>query len=355
MLRILACTLLFLLPALAQGSGKQLYESACAACHGVDGKGLSQEKTGLSVELPDFSDCEFASREPDGDWHAVIHEGGPVRGFDPMMPAFGGALTDTEIYAILGHVRTFCVDDRWPRGEFNLPRPLFTEKAFVEDELVVTARVDTGSAGYATEFLYEKRFGPQSMIEFAATALQVEDELGETSSGVGDFSIGFKHTLYHNLDTGNVFSIGIETIFPTGDEDKGLGAGSTIIEPFLAYARLLPADSFLQAHTFAELPTDGSVNDEVGLGLALGRTWVTGEFGRAWTPIVEVLATRELGSGQSTDIDVAPQLQVSLNQRQHVLLNVGLRVPVSNTSGRDAEINVYVLWDWFDGGFADGW
>jgi hypothetical protein len=137
---------------------RQLYEAACAACHGADGRGRSPDAVGFETPLPDFSDCEFTSREPDPDWFAVIHQGGPVRAFDRMMPAFGEALVADEIDAILRHVRGFCDDDSWPRGEFNLPRPLYTEKAFPEDEAVVTTDYDTGEGhAYQIELLYEKR------------------------------------------------------------------------------------------------------------------------------------------------------------------------------------------------------
>ena len=50
-----------------------------------------------------------------------------------------------------------------------------------------------------------------------------------------------------------------------------------------------------------------------------------------------------------------PQMQVTLNTRQHVMLNVGVRLPLNEAESRDAELVVYVLWDWFDGGFFDGW
>ena len=51
------------------------------ACHGADGRGSPPERVGFDVPLPDFTDCSFATREPDGDWFAVAHQGGPVRGF----------------------------------------------------------------------------------------------------------------------------------------------------------------------------------------------------------------------------------------------------------------------------------
>ena len=66
---------------------------------------------GFDVEVPDFTDCDFAAREPDADWYAVIHDGGPVRGFDRMMPAFGQALTGEQILGLQDLVRQVPVAD----------------------------------------------------------------------------------------------------------------------------------------------------------------------------------------------------------------------------------------------------
>jgi hypothetical protein len=56
-------------------SGRQLYEAACAACHGRDGKGVSRTIVGFETPLPDFTNCSFVTPEPDADWMAVIHQG----------------------------------------------------------------------------------------------------------------------------------------------------------------------------------------------------------------------------------------------------------------------------------------
>ena len=131
-------------PPITPRSGAELYRSACAACHGADGRGSQPAAVGFSTPLPDFTDCSFATREPDADWFAIAHDGGPVRAFDRRMPAFGEALTDAELAAIVEHIRDFCGEPRWPRGELNLPRPLVTEKAFPEDEAVLTTTVRHG-------------------------------------------------------------------------------------------------------------------------------------------------------------------------------------------------------------------
>ena len=338
-------------------NGAALYEQACGACHGSDGRGRTVEEVGFELELPDFTDCEFTSREPDPDWYAVIHEGGPVRAFDRMMPAFGDTLTDDDIYAILRHVRTFCTNKDWPRGEFNVPKPLFTEKAFPEDETVFNLKLDTDeSKAVIIETLYEKRFGPRGMIEVKVPFGRRESPRdGDAKFGFEDLALGYKYALYHNLVRGNAFSLGGEVVLPTGEKEDGFGKGSTILEPHVAFVQLLPGDAFFQAQTQVEIAASGPAQDKTVVRAAIGRTFTEGEFGRAWSPMFEVLASRELVSGSDVTLDVVPQLQVALNTRQHILLNVGVRVPVANKLDRKPQIVMYLLWDWFDGGFLDGW
>ena len=142
---------------------------------------------------------------------------------------------------------------------------------------------------------------------------------------------------------------------PTGKEEDGFGSGSTILEPYAAFVQLMPGDAFLQTQVLAELAVSGPVEDEVALRALLGRTFTEGEFGRAWSPMIELLASRELVTGADVTLDVVPQIQVALNTRQHILFNVGVRVPAANRQDRKPQIVMYLLWDWFDGGFLDGW
>lgn len=71
--------------------------------------------------------------------------------------------------------------------------------------------------------------------------------------------------------------------------------------------------------------------------------------------MVEVLSSRELEDGATIHWDLVPQFQVTLNTRQHVMANVAVRVPVNDTATREPTLLFYILWDWFDGGFFEGW
>ena len=101
---------------------------------------------------------------------------------------------------------------------------------------------------------------------------------------------------------------------------------------------------------------DSSFEDEALFRAALGKTWtVDAPFGRTFTPMLEVLAARELATGERTQWDLVPQLQVSLNKRQHVLGALGIRQPITDRGNRQTELVIYLLWDWFDGGVLQGW
>jgi len=64
---------------------------------------------------------------------------------------------------------------------------------------------------------------------------------------------------------------------------------------------------------------------------------------------------REFHAHAHTSWDIVPQVQVTLNRRQHVRVNVGIRHPLRNTDGRSTQLVFYGLWDFFDGGLRDGW
>ena len=82
------------------------------------------------------------------------------------MPAFGDLLTSRQIDALVRHLRTLCDDRSWPLGELNLPRALNTEKAFPENETVITTSVGARRVHDVTNTLaYERRFGARNQIE----------------------------------------------------------------------------------------------------------------------------------------------------------------------------------------------
>ncbi len=350
-------------------TGVQIWSAACAACHGADGAGQPRSVVGFDVPLPDLRNCAFATSEATVDWFAVVHEGGRVRGLNQMMPAFGGALSDREIETVIDYLRGFCRDlPSWPLGELNLPRSLFTEKAFPENEVVLTSTIALrGSGSVMNEVIYEQRLGVRSMFEIgvpfgfvdltgASSGMSADTPAGWTG-GLGDLGFAFKHALVHSARTGSILAIGLDVSIPTGRADRGLGAGVTIIDPCVAYGQLLPAWAFVQAHAGAEIPVDASdASTELFWRMALGWSLAWHRFGRMYTPMLEVLGSRELANGAVVTWDLVPEMQVTLSRRKHVRLGAGARIPVNEAAGdRRVQLATYLLWDWYEGSPLSGW
>ena len=117
---------------------------------------------------------------------------------------------------------------------------------------------------------------------------------GGWRQGLGDIAVALKRVLFHSLEAGRIASVSGEVVLPTGKEAEGLGQGVTIFEPFVTFGQALPADGFVQVQAGGEFPSRG--DSEVFWRVAAGRTVSQGPngFGRAWTPMVEVLAARDL-------------------------------------------------------------
>ena len=335
-------------------SGLQIYQAACASCHGSDGRGQPVAIRGFDIDLPDFTDCSLTTPEADLDWLSVVHQGGPARAFNRIMPAFGDELTEAEIVRVIEHVRTFCAERGWPLGDLNLPRPFVTEKAFPENEGVLTTSIAEGSVG--NQFLYEHRVGRRGQYELFVPFDMQESSPNTWQVGVGDIGASYKHVLFDSLSHGSIVSAGGEFSLPTGSASKGLGKGTAVFEAFGTVSQVLPRDGFLHAHTGIELPADGEkAANETFWRVAVGKSFMANRWGRAWSPMLEILGALELEEGHAAEWDALPQLQVSLSTRQHVLVNIGVRTPLSQRSERGTSVLVYLLWDWFDGGFFSGW
>ncbi len=336
-------------------TGEEIFTAACATCHAADGTGSPRSLVGFEIanghELPDFTDCATNTVEPLADWVAVAHEGGPIRALDRHMPTFGDALSVEQLERTIKYVWTFCTDPSWPRGDLNFPRAFFTEKAFPENESVITSAVSTsGPANISNSIIYEHRIGSRGQYE-----LSVPIDKQDANAGLGDVEVAIRRTFLHSVDRGNIFAAGAAVTLPTGSESLGLGNGYTIVEPFAMFGQVLGTNGFLQVHTGIEIPTDHTrgqneafVRTALGYALAQDRG-----FGRAWSPMVEVLMAKPQHA--STEWDIVPQMQVSLSKLQHVLISVGARIPVTQREERKPQILTYVLWDWFDGGLTKFW
>ena len=340
-------------------NGERIYKSACVSCHGADGRGAPES---ISVftrpdSFPDFTRCDQTTAEINTGYKDVITNGGPSHGFSQIMPAFGEALSSQEIDDLVAHLREFCRQSGWPRGELNLPRALVTEKAYPEDEVVVSTAVNAqGAPGNESHIIHEQRFGKKNQIE-VDVPITFQDQDHTWYGGVGDITLGLKRVMFSNLEKGSILSLQGGFLLPSGNRTRGFGAGTTTFETFAAYDQLFRTDTFVQLQFGADLPFKTSVAPQsVFFNSAIGQSFAANHgLGRLWSPMFEFIADRDLVDAAQTDWDVVPQLQVTISKRQHIRGDLGLRIPATNTAGRQKQVVFYLLWDWQDGKLTEGW
>lgn len=339
--------------------GQQIYDTSCAACHGRDGKGTPRSISAFKRPdtFPDFTRCDQTTAEVDAAYRDVIEHGGPSRGFSQIMPAFGEVLSDSDIRDVIAYLRSFCRNPHWPRGELNLPRALVTEKAFPEDEEVLSTAVHaTGTPRNETHMIHEQRFGVKNQIEVDVPVI-FQDQNHVWYGGVGDTTLALKRVMFSNLNAGSILSLQGGFLLPSGNRARGFGSGTTMFETFAAFDQLFRTDTFVQLQFGADLPFHTDIAPQsLFFSSAVGQSFAANHrLGRLWSPMCEFVAVHDLVDRSSTDWDVIPELQVTISRRQHIRGNLGLRVPMTNTFGRPKQVMFYLLWDWADGKLTEGW
>jgi mono/diheme cytochrome c family protein len=78
--------------------GQALFTELCASCHGVKASGISNTKTGLSVDTPNLPNS--LKMHTDGDFHWKI-----LNGKDDM-PSFKEELSENETWDIVNYIRS---------------------------------------------------------------------------------------------------------------------------------------------------------------------------------------------------------------------------------------------------------
>jgi mono/diheme cytochrome c family protein len=329
----------------------EMWGAWCARCHADDGSGKVNEPT-VTVEPMDFTDCQVTSAEPDADWERAIAKGGPGVGLSPEMPGFEDSLTPEQITAFVSHMRGFCKQAGWPSGNTNFPRPILTEKAFPENELVIlpaVAHFSEEAAPSITEgmfkVVYERRFGKRSMFEIAVPLVTTNAFLTRTG-GLGDIEVAIKHALY--AAGTRIVSLGAEVVLPSGYRFKDHGNGTPIFEPYLS-AGMMVRDWYVQTQLKAEFPVDRLRASRAGVYNAyLGRD--TGAAPNTWTIGVEVNGeivfplqgiTRHL-------VAVTPQVRKGLTGTGALAASVGMMVPLNKRETQGVRWVGYLLWEYLE-------
>ena len=103
--------MVFLMPSVAWSAGdaargKQKYQELCGACHGQSGKGDGPTAAVLPVKPRDHTDADYMGKLTDQQIFNTIKQGGEAVGKSPIMPKWGGILSDQQIEDIVVYIRT---------------------------------------------------------------------------------------------------------------------------------------------------------------------------------------------------------------------------------------------------------
>jgi mono/diheme cytochrome c family protein len=344
------CLLVRLAAATEELSGRELYDGACASCHGADGRG-APEGTAISVPLPDFTDCNFITREGNGNWGYLLAHGGKGLGLSLQMPAFADVLTDEQVHRVLDYIRGFCTDPRWPRGELNFRRPLITTKAFPEDELLLLPELTKGRDGvrdWVTEVSFERRVGARGQVEIALPFVVHDVSDGPTTGGVGDLALAYKHVLYADLPSLTIASASLDLVLPSGDRDRHLGDGTVSFEPSLLAGKEI-RNVVIQAQILGIAPIDENRADR-GVDYRFAFSYPLSRLKRAWVPTLELEVLQNV-TAQQHNLSLTPEIYKGITQRGHVAVAVGAQIPVAGGPDPfDYRVLAFLLWEYTDGG-----
>jgi mono/diheme cytochrome c family protein len=332
--------------------GQEIYQTNCAVCHAADGNPDPDSPIvqGLGVVPANFADTLFNSREGESEWKLVVTHGGAALAFSEQMPAFGEVLSEDDIDAVLTYIKTLGGEHDYPDGALNLFLPVRTKKAFPEDEWVWKQRFtgQDGDDAWKNTLEYEFRIGQrwQGVLEVTHTTVDGDGEFGH-------FEPGFKYVLKHDRKAGKILTLGGNLGIPlnSGEEWELL--------PYLAYGKIINDDWIFQGSGRLKLSLEDFDHSSVEFAGIMHYTHTP--WPRSVFPALEVVAEVpfETGTGpgkkSSVQWSVLPQVRIGLTKRGHVAINAGVELPLNDRERYDWRAYAYLIWDFADGGFFEGW
>ncbi|HSR61871.1 MAG TPA: cytochrome c [Gammaproteobacteria bacterium] len=365
--RLIALIILCLFPAAGfsrdediSPDGRRLYQANCAVCHGSAGKPDPENPAfkQLGILPANFTDPLFNSREPSKDWFMVIKHGGAALGRSDIMPAFRETLSDNEIRSVVAYIKTLAGDHGYPSGDMNFILPIRTKKAFPEDEVVWKFRYqddigDVNRDQIRNVLEIEKRFFRRLQLSVELSH-SFDDAIDDNDGNFDQVEPGIKYVLYENPTYRFITSIGTFFAIKTEEHDD-----SDEFIPYIAAAKRLADTLTFQGTARSDLPFDKFSDGNVELSGVVH--WSPSPWPRSLHPGLELVSSFPIDRGEGNSrkefaqLSLIPQAQIGLTRGGHVALNVGAELPLNDTDRYDYRGYIYLIWDFADGGFFQGW
>lgn len=253
----------------------------------------------------------------------VVAQGPTSRGVTSL-----GAMPSGEYAAAAGE-----------REEIPFPDMFRTEGAFVERNL----RTDyifrnhlhepaADESEFFTEFAYS--FTERLGFIFAAPYVSRDNFDNSSDSGFGDIEAGVRYVAV-GADQESLFKLafGFNALAPTGDEERDLGEGQSILEPELLMFFKLTDSVYAQTQFSWGLPTESGGTTEFEYNSGVGRVFADFPHTELFaypTAIVEVNGFAGVGGAESATsiVDLTSGLRWSVGRK--MFAGFGASVPVTN-------------------------
>ena len=302
-------------------TGAEMYRAWCQQCHGADGSGQVPARPVPTVPL-DFTDCRMATPETDADWELAIRLGGPAVGLSADMPSFE-TLSTEQVRALVQLLRSFCSEPGWPHGNLNLPRALYTRKAFPENDVVIQPVASHSRRAYTEVGMsatVERRFGRRLSAEIELPLYSVGLSDGRVT-GIGDLTLGSKYVLTARAQWPLIVTAGATLSTPTGNRKYGFGEGTRVLWPYVS-AGTLRGRVYVQADVGAQIHLPRVDFDPVKIAVFNAAVaWDVSDSPLTWTLGVEV-------NGVDGGLGVVPVVRKGLTRSGTLSAALGVRLPI---------------------------
>ena len=125
------------------------------------------------------------------------------------------------------------------------------------------------------EFEAEILYALNDRVVLIATApfVSIDPMAGDSTSGFGDLEFGFRFLAFNGRRDGVFF--GLDVTAPTGDDDRDLGAGHTVLAPVASWVHDFGCGTYMFNTVAWEVPVDvEEVENTLRYDLALLHTFV---------------------------------------------------------------------------------
>ena len=131
-------------------SGRQIFATHCAVCHGEAGRGDGPSAGSFATKPSDLTDGRLMNGLPDEFLVNVILHGGPSEGLTPGMPPFAAYLGEAQARDLVAYIRTLARPPFRP----EMARPLVTVSGAPRQPIFFSHVIHAGSFQIDCQFCH---------------------------------------------------------------------------------------------------------------------------------------------------------------------------------------------------------